>query len=88
MQNHWKLQDNGNIYTIEIVNPVHYSSYVENGHRQEVGRYVHAIGKRLTKAWVDGKFMLKISEEELDVKVPQILERKITKFMEECFNEN
>ena len=78
----------GNTYTIEIVNPVHYASYVENGHRQEVGRYVPAIGKKLVNSWVDGKFMLKISEEELDSKVSLILEKKIEKFMEECFNGN
>lgn len=78
----------GNEYIIEVVNPVHYASYVENGHRQEVGRYVPAIGKRLVNSWVDGKFMLKISEQELDSKVSQILEKKIEKFLEECFNGN
>lgn len=78
----------GNEYVIEIVNPVHYASYVENGHRQEVGRYVPAIGKRLVNSWVDGKFMLKISEEELDSKMSQILEKKIQKFLEECFDGN
>lgn len=76
---------NGNEYVIEIVNPVNYASYVENGHRQEVGRYVPAIGKRLVKSWVNGKFMLKISEEELDSRTPQILEKKIQKFLEEMF---
>lgn len=83
-----KIIKEGNTYTIEIVNPVHYASYVENGHRQEVGRYVPAIGKRLVNSWVDGKFMLKISEEELDSKVDQILEKKITKFIKECFDGN
>lgn len=80
------ISKNGKIYTIEVINPVHYSSYVENGHRQEVGRYVPAIGKKLTKSWVDGKFMLKISEEEIDNKIDGILEKKIQKFLEECFD--
>lgn len=81
-----EITKKGNIYTVEIVNPVHYASYVENGHRQEVGRYVPAIGKKLVNSWVDGKFMLKISEEELDSKTSEILEKKITRFLEECFN--
>lgn len=79
------IEKNGNLYAIEVVNPVHYASYVENGHRQEVGRYVPAIGKRLVNSWVDGKFMLKISEEELDGKTQAILEKKIQRFLEEMF---
>lgn len=84
--NSLSINKSGNIYTIEVVNPVHYASYVENGHRQEVGRYVPAIGKRLVKSWVDGKFMLKISETELDGKLKSILEKKIQNFLEECLD--
>lgn len=36
---------------------VFYAPYVEYGHRQKPGRYVPAIGKRLKKSWVTGKFM-------------------------------
>ena len=81
-----EVNKNGNIYTIEVVNPVHYASYVEYGHRQEVGRYVPAIGKKLVNAWVDGKKMLTISEMELENITPQILEKKIKKFLEGYFN--
>jgi phage gpG-like protein len=38
---------------------VEYAPYVEFGHRQEVGRYVPAIGKRLVKAYVPAKPFLK-----------------------------
>ena len=38
---------------------VHYAPHVEYGHRQEVGRYVPAIGKRLVKPFVPGKYFLK-----------------------------
>ena len=31
---------------------VEYAPFVEYGHSQQVGRYVHAIGKRLTSPWV------------------------------------
>lgn len=84
--NSLKITKIGNVYQIEVINPVHYASYVEFGHRQEPGRYVPAIGKKLKKAWVDGIFMLTISEKELEKEIPKIIESKIMKFLEECFN--
>lgn len=65
----------GDMYQIEIVNPVNYASYVEYGHRT-----------RNHKGWVKGRFMLTISEKELDSQAPQILEKKLTKFLGECFD--
>lgn len=41
-----------------LLNTADYASYVNDGHRQEVGRYVPAIGRKLKKPWVEGKFML------------------------------
>lgn len=76
----------GNYYIIIIKNPVEYASYVEFGHRQEPGRYVPALGKRLKVAWVPGQFMLTTSEKELEAQLPKIIEKQLTKFMEECFN--
>ena len=64
----------GDTYVVEIVNPVEYASYVEYGHRT-----------RNHKGWVKGKFMMTISEKELKDIAPQILERKIKKYMKECF---
>ena len=64
----------GNIYQVEIINPVHYASYVEFGHRTRGG-----------KGWVNGRFMLTISEQELDTQAPAILERKIAQKLMEVF---
>lgn len=77
----------GDVYQVEVVNPVHYASYVEFGHRQEPGRFVPAIGKRLVNSWVDGVFMLTLSEKDLEEIAPKIIEMKIAKFLEECFND-
>ena len=68
---------------IEIVNPVEYASYVEFGHRQEPGRFVPAIGKKLKKGWVEGKKMLSVSEEEIRTEAPAILEQKLKKRLRE-----
>lgn len=71
----------GNEFIIEIVNPVHYASYVEYGHRQTPGRYVPALGKRLKASWVKGRFMLTISEQELQAQSPALLEKKLIQFL-------
>lgn len=64
----------GDTYVIEIVNSIEYASYVEFGHRT-----------RNHSGWVEGKFMLTISEQEIESAAPAILERKIKKKFGECF---
>ena len=63
---HGEVQKDGDVYTIELGSDCEYAKFVEDGHRQEVGRYVPAIGKRLKKPFVQGKWMLKdsITQEE------------------------
>lgn len=65
-----KINHFGNVYVIEITNPVEYASYVEYGHR--------TVNH---KGWVPGKFMLTISEQELRQIAPKVLESKIKKFL-------
>lgn len=75
----------GNVYEIEVFNPVEYASHFEYGHRQEVGRYVKAIGKRLKKPWVNGRFPLKISRHELNNETPKIIREKIENQLKKVF---
>ena len=77
----------GNLYQIEIVNPVHYASYVEFGHRQTPGRYVPQIGKRLKQGWVKGRFMLTISEDQLRAEAPKLLQAKLANYLKEVFHD-
>lgn len=63
----------GNMLVIEIVNPVSYASYVELGHRAASH-----------KTWVLGRFMLTMSEQEIQEIAPRVLENKIKKFLSEC----
>lgn len=69
-----KVEKVGNDYVIEIINPVKYASYVEFGHRTRD----HA-------GWVEGRFMLTVSEREIQASAPNILEKKLTKYLKECF---
>ena len=64
----------GNAYVIEIINPVEYASYVEFGHRTSNH-----------KGWVNGRFMLTISEQEIQNAAPAIIEKKLMKQMGELF---
>ena len=84
LRKNWTVSDvrkNGENYEIEVSNSTEYASYVEFGHRQTPGRFVPAIGKRLKKTWVKGKFMLTISESELQKQAPAVIEKKITEWL-------
>lgn len=69
-----KVTEGGGKFSIEIINPVEYASYVEFGHRT-----------RNHKGWVEGKFMLTISVQEVQQAAPGILERKLQKKLKEAF---
>ena len=64
----------GDIYTVTIINPVEYASYVEFGHRTRNGGYV------------EPQYMLTISEEKLKNVIPALLERKIKRKLQEVMN--
>ena len=84
LRRNWTVSDvrkNGENYEIEVSNSAEYASYVEFGHRQTPGRFVPAIGKRLKKSWVKGKFMLTISENELQKQAPAVIEKKIAEWL-------
>lgn len=72
--NDLKVRHFGDAYVIEIINPVEYASYVEFGHRTRGGN-----------GWVEGKFMLTISEREVQANSGKILEQKLKKKLGECF---
>ncbi len=75
------VDHSGSTHSITITNPVNYASYVENGHRQQPGRYVPAIGKRLKKNWVEGQFMMAKSEAETKAEIPAVLQRRLNNFL-------
>jgi hypothetical protein len=87
LRRNWKVGEvvkTGDRYTIELANLTEYAPYVEFGHR---GVYVPALGKTLHKdtRWTEGKFMLTISETELQADAPGFLMKRLKKFMEGAF---
>lgn len=79
------IQKQGDAYTITVINNLEYASYVEFGHRQQPGRYVPALGKRLRESWVPGRYMLTISEQELRALAPRLLQDLLYDAMREVF---
>lgn len=75
-----KVQKIAGGWQVEVINPVEYASYVEYGHR---GVYVPKLGVTLhvDKRWTEGKFMLTISEKELERELPTILAKKQEEFL-------
>ncbi|MGG1554997.1 HK97 gp10 family phage protein [Paenibacillus ferrarius] len=61
---------NGDSFEVGIINPVEYAPYVEHGHRTK-----NHMG------WVEGRFMLTISVDELEKELPAILERKFEDYI-------
>lgn len=64
----------GDSYVVEIVNAVDYAPYVEYGHRTRGG------------GWVEGKFMMTISCDEIRNESPKIIERKIKNALRGLFS--
>lgn len=77
---------NGNMYSVEVINSAFYASYVEYGHRQTPGRFVPVLGKKLKRAWVPGRFMLTISENEIKENMDAILEKKLDNILKKVFD--
>lgn len=80
------IQKTGDNYQAEVFNPTVYASYVEYGHRQTPGRYIPALGKSAKQAWIPGKFMMAISEKEIEKIAPKFLEKKLEERMRRCLD--
>ncbi|MED3803691.1 HK97 gp10 family phage protein [Lysinibacillus xylanilyticus] len=70
-----KAKKVGSVYEIEVINPVEYASYVEFGHRT-----------RNHEGWVNGRFMMTISADEVEQQAPAILERKLVNMLKEALD--
>lgn len=74
LRRNWKVgrvERRGTTYVVEIYNNTDYASFVEYGHR---------TGKDLTK-WVEGRFMMTISMQEIERELPRYLEKRVTQLL-------
>lgn len=87
LKDRWKIgeiQRKGDDYVIEVFDSVDYASFVEDGHRTRKGQ-----GKKSSrinsKAWVEGRFMMKLTEDDIREKMPRYLQKMEKKLAEELF---
>lgn len=69
------IEKHGDSYVVEIFNNTEYASYVEYGHRT-----------RDHKGWVEGRFMVEISMNEIERQLPRFLEKKQVELLEQILN--
>lgn len=79
LRNNWKYDviKKGDSYIIIIYNQLEYASFVENGHR------IVVAGKTL--GWVEGRFMLKLTADEMERIAPNMWQKEIDKEMRRLF---
>lgn len=71
-----RIEKRGSSFNVEIYNNTHYASFVEYGHR---------TGKDLT-GWVEGRFMLTISMQEIERELPKYLEKRMVELLNDIMN--
>mgnify|MGYP001067274520 CR=1 FL=1 len=79
LRRNWKVgrvERRGDAYQVEIYNNTHYAQFVEYGHR---------TGKDLTQ-WVEGRFMMTISMQEIERELPRYLEKRVTQLLNDLMN--
>lgn len=67
----------GETYNLIIGSSLSYFDSVENGHYQEIGRYVPAIGKKLKAGFIQGKHMVSQSIEVYQDEINNNIMRRI-----------
>lgn len=77
---------------IRVFNTSSYASFLNDGHRQEVGRFLPWIGQskggvmqggRLKKSWVDGAYMHEKAEKVVNKNAKRIMEITLKKWIED-----
>lgn len=81
LRNNWKYDviKKGDAYIVVIYNQLEYASFVEKGHR------IVVAGK--TVDWVEGRFMMKLTEDEMERIAPNMWKNEVEKEMRRIFGQ-
>ena len=74
-----EVELNGNEYSMIVGSSLSYVRYAEEGHKQEVGKYVPAIGKKLKKEFVPGNHVIKDSVDLYQSKLIKRIQERVEK---------
>ena len=75
LRNAWQLgeiKSTGKDISVEILNPMEYATEIEYGHR--------VVHNGIEVGWYNGRFMLKISIDEIQKQMPSRYEQELKKF--------
>jgi len=89
LMRNWKIAEKNKYRgksVVKVENITSYASHVEYGHKQQSGRYVKAIGKRLVKSFVSGKYFMQKSVDSVNDHTDEILGEKVKKKLESVIN--
>lgn len=70
---------NGSTFMVGIAANLDYAEHYEYGHRQQPGRYVPALGKRLKASYVKGKYTYRTARQRALVRLPKALRAAISR---------
>ncbi|TCJ01496.1 HK97 gp10 family phage protein [Cytobacillus praedii] len=81
LRNNWKftVTKKGDSFYVTVYNKLEYASFVENGHR------IVVAGQ--TVGWVEGKFMLKLTMDEMERIAPNMWKQEVEKEMRRIFGQ-
>ena len=74
-----EVELNGNEYSMTVGSSLSYVRYAEEGHKQEVGKYVPAIGKKIKKEFVPGNHVIKDSVDLHQSKLIKRIQERVEK---------
>lgn len=79
LRNNWKyhVAKKGQDYIILIYNQIEYASFVEDGHR--------IVVQGVTIGWVEGRFMMQMTESQMEKIAPVMWEKEVEKELKRIF---
>lgn len=73
------IQKKGSEWTCGVETNTEYAMYYEFGHRQDVGRFVPQIGRKLKKPFVEGYYPVTKSMTAMQKQLPKVADKNIRK---------
>ena len=74
-----EVELNGNEYSLTVGSSLSYARYVEEGHKQDVGKYIPVIKKKLKKEFVLGNHVIKDSVDLHQSKLIKRIQERVEK---------
>ena len=74
-----EVELNGNEYSMTVGSSLSYARYVEEGHKQDVGKYIPVIKTKLKKEFVPGNHVIKDSVDLHQSKLIKRIQERVEK---------